>query len=168
MSSEPVVSPGELEDRIARHLAHRLGVWPPRSEIDVVGSALRDVPDWDGVVRPVLGIGTASGTVVSVPAAFVEEIRELAASGFAPLSDGIGAVLGRPGVALGVNDFRYLREIVELDALGEWVVPEDPRIPSWLRPFNGGVLIACDEDNRYMAGVGLKLRDEFASEIAVG
>lgn len=168
MPFEPVIAPEELHDRIARHLEHRLGAWPPSAEIDVVGSVLRDVPEWDGVRRPVLGVGTPAGMVISVRPDVVEAVRDLAASGFDAMSAGIGELLGRAGVGLGVNDFRFLQEIVELDPLGEWVAPEDSRIPSWLRPFNGGILIACDEDDRYMAGVGLKLHDEFASEIAVG
>jgi ribosomal protein S18 acetylase RimI-like enzyme len=126
------------------------------------------MPEWDGLVRPVLGIGTPEGSVISVPFSVLDEAIALAELGFAAMSAAIGALFGRPHVPLGVYDFRYLRELVALEPLGEWVQAEDPRTPAWLRPFNGGVLIVCDGDDRYMAGVGLKLHDEFASEIAVG
>jgi hypothetical protein len=29
-----------------------------------------------------------------------------------------------------------------LPPVGEWVERDDPRLPPWLRPFNGGVLAA--------------------------
>ena len=168
MSTESFVSEDELAARLATHLAHRLGSWPPQRGLQIVGSDLRDLPEWDGVVRPVLGIATPEGTVISVPKSVVDSAQILANLGFAQLSEGIGALFDQPNLPLGVNDFRYLRELVALEPLGEWVAADDPRVPAWLRPFDGGVLIVCDEADRYMAGVGLKLHDEFASEIAVG
>ena len=168
MSNESFVSEDELATRIAAHLTHRLGSWPPQQGIQIVGSALRDLPEWDGIVRPVLGVGTPEGTVISVPVPVVESAQALARLGFDQLSEGIGALFNQPNLTLGVNDFRYLRELVTFEPLGEWVAADDPRVPSWLRPFDGGVLIACDDADHYMAGVGLKLHDEYASEIAVG
>lgn len=168
MTTEQLPSGDELLARVVRHLEHRLGTWPAERPIHVVGSIFREQPEWDGVVRPVLGVATPGGLVLSVPPACVEEAAVLAEGGFDLLAAGIGALFDRSGVGLGVNDFRYLAHLVDLEPLGECVDRDDPRLPSWLRPFNGGILIACDEQDRYMAGVGLKLHDEFASEIAVG
>jgi ribosomal protein S18 acetylase RimI-like enzyme len=168
MSSDPIPSPGDLARRLARHLSHRLGAWPPGNKPQIVGCELRDEPEWDGVVRPLLGVETPTGTIISVSPAALAEVERLARGGREALSAGIGAVFGQEGETLGFGIFRYLDHLVDLDDLGEWVETDDARLPGWLRPFNGGVLIVCDEANRYMAGVGLKRHDEFGSEIAVG
>jgi GNAT superfamily N-acetyltransferase len=106
--------------------------------------------------------------VLSVPPAAFAQIAQLAKRGLPALSAGIGEVFGQPGTTLGKGVFRYIDRLVELEELGEWVETEDPRLPGWLRPFNGGILIVCDDRDRYMAGVGIKRHDEFGCEIAVG
>jgi ribosomal protein S18 acetylase RimI-like enzyme len=136
--------------------------------LEIVGCDLRDEPEWDGVVRPMLGVETPTGTIISVSPGAVSEAEQLARGGVAALSAGIGAVFGQDGEKLGFGIFRYLDHLVDLDDLGEWVDSDDVRLPGWLRPFNGGILIVCDEANHYMAGVGLKRHDGFGSEIAVG
>jgi GNAT superfamily N-acetyltransferase len=165
----PDLKPSEIDlnERIARHLSHRLGAWPPEGGLQVVASELRNEPEWDGVVRPLLGLQTPTGAVISVPPAAFPEVQRLARWGLEELSSRIGAVFSQEET-LGFGVFRYVDHLVELDELGEWVQTGDARLPGWLRPFNGGVLIVCDEENRYMAGVGLKRHDEFGSEIAVG
>jgi GNAT superfamily N-acetyltransferase len=165
----PDLTPSEidLEERAARHLSHRLGAWPPEGGLQIVASELRGDPEWDGVVRPVLGLETPMGVVISVPPTVLPEVQRLAGAGVEDLSLRIGSVFGREET-FGYGVFRYLDHLVDLEELGEWVETDDARLPGWLRPFNGGVLIVCDEENRYMAGVGLKRHDEFGSEIAVG
>jgi GNAT superfamily N-acetyltransferase len=158
----------ELERRLVRHLEHRLGQWPPQGTLEIVASPLRTEPDWDKVVRPVLGVATPSGAVISVPPEQQSKVAALAVGGWDALSAGIGAIFGQEGVQLGGGVFRYLQTLVDVEPLGEWVEPDDDRLPGWLRPFNGGILIVCDDHDQYMAGVGLKLHDEFASEVAVG
>jgi GNAT superfamily N-acetyltransferase len=158
----------DLDQRVARHLHQRLGAWPPAAGVQIVASELRDEPEWDGVVRPVLGLQTPTGVLISVPPAAFAEVQRLAGGSLEELSARIGSVFGRDRETLGVAVFRYLDQLVDLEELGEWVETDDARLPEWLRPFNGGILIACDEENRYMAGVGLKRHDEFGSEIAVG
>ncbi|HEY5271667.1 MAG TPA: GNAT family N-acetyltransferase [Acidimicrobiales bacterium] len=167
MSSDQIPTEIDLDQRAARHLRYRLGVWPPESGLQIVASELRDEPEWDGVVRPVLGVETPEGVLISVSPAAFAEVERLARGGLAELSERIGAVFGEDDT-LGFGVFRYLDQLVDLDELGSWVETDDPRLPGWLRPFNGGILVACDEENRYMAGVGLKRHDEFGSEIAVG
>ncbi|HET7722956.1 MAG TPA: hypothetical protein VFK43_23510, partial [Acidimicrobiales bacterium] len=52
---------------IARFLEEWLGRWPPASARDIVVHALRDEPEWDGVVRTVKGVADGDGRwVVSV------------------------------------------------------------------------------------------------------
>jgi ribosomal protein S18 acetylase RimI-like enzyme len=168
MSSDPIPSRDDLDQLLARHLSHRLGAWPPSGELQVVGCELRDEPEWDGVVRPLLGVETPTGTIISVSPKVLSAVAQLAQGGREELSAGIGALFDREGESLGFGIFRYLDHLVDLDELGEWVEPDDARLPGWLRPFNGGILIVCDDQARYMAGVGLKRHDEFGSEIAVG
>ena len=55
---------------------------------------------------------------------------------------------------------------------GVWLPAEladagDVRVPAWLRPFGGDVLVALDDDGRYLAGVGLKVHSPALQEIAV-
>jgi GNAT superfamily N-acetyltransferase len=168
MPSDRATTPDELEARLVRHLRYRLGAWPPRGGLEVVTSVNRDRPEWDGVVRPIAGVETAEGMVLSVPPAAFAEVAQLAERGLPALSAGIGEVFGQPGTTFGKGVFRYIDRLVEFEELGEWVETEDPRLPGWLRPFNGGILIVCDDQDRYMAGVGIKRHDEFGSEIAVG
>jgi GNAT superfamily N-acetyltransferase len=167
MPPDPPRNGIDLDQRVARHLRHRLGAWPPEGGLQIVASELRDQPEWDGVVRPLLGLETPRGAVISVPPSALRDVERLAKEGLAGLATGIGAVFG-PEEGLGFGVFRYLDHLVDLEELGEWVESDDARLPGWLRPFNGGVLITCDEKNRYMAGVGLKRHDDFGSEIAVG
>jgi GNAT superfamily N-acetyltransferase len=45
---------------------------------------------------------------------------------------------------------------------------DDARVPDWLLPFGGEVLMAFDpESGAYIAGVGIKVHDEFGHELAV-
>ena len=54
-----------------------------------------------------------------------------------------------------------------LPDVGEWLPAGDPRVPGWLKPFGGEVLVVLDDDV-YVAGVGLKRHDEHGQEISVG
>ena len=51
---------------------------------------------------------------------------------------------------------------------GEWVDTTDPRLPEWLRPFGGDVLVAWDRSSNYAGGVGIKHHDKYGQELAVG
>jgi len=157
----------DLERRLNAFLTWWLGTWPPSESLVVSGSPERTRPGWDGQVRPVLGLATPMGTVVSVPMAIEKSADDLASSGFEALNDAIGALVGRPGAKLVRGVFRWSERVVDLPEAGEWVLRTDSRIPPWLRPFNGDVLVAFDHD-RYAAGVGLKRHSPLGIEIAVG
>jgi hypothetical protein len=75
-------------------------------------------------------------------------------------------LIGRRGVA-GRGVFRWSTAPAELPDAGVWMPYDDPRVPDWLRPFGGEVLVVLDGD-RYVAGVGLKKHDDAGHEIAVG
>lgn len=159
--------------RLEAHLRIHLGQWPPRAPLDVVGSPARDAPDWDGAVRAVVGVATPEAAVLSVPPRYADAVRSLGAAWrSASYREGLNEVFGYTGDARRVLDgsgvFRWSTEPAPMPDAGEWVERDDPRVPEWLRPFNGGVLCAWDDDGRYGAGVGLKRRDGYGEEIAVG
>ena len=54
-----------------------------------------------------------------------------------------------------------------LPDVGVWLPIDDPRVPEWLRPFGGDVLVALDDKGRYAAGVGIKRHDAVGRELAV-
>jgi GNAT superfamily N-acetyltransferase len=62
--------------------------------------------------------------------------------------------------------FRFAVSAPDVDPVGEWMPAEDGRVPSWLRPFGGQVLMVLVE-GRYVAGLGIKRHDELGRELAV-
>ena len=80
----------------------------------------------------------------------------------------VGALVGFEGAQIVRAVFRYSEHRIDLPDAGTWMPREDPRVPSWLQPFNGDVLIAFAEDGSYAAGVGLKKHNVFGIELAVG
>ena len=77
-------------------------------------------------------------------------------------------MLGVPTGELPQGVFRWSEAPADLTDAGIWLSADDPRLPPWLTPFNGGVLAALDADGTYMAGVGIKRHDDHGWEIAVG
>jgi ribosomal protein S18 acetylase RimI-like enzyme len=75
--------------------------------------------------------------------------------------------LGVP-IDFGTAVWRWSERAAELPEIGEWVAADDPRLPHWLRPFQGSVLVAFDERHAFVAGVGIKKHDERAQELSVG
>jgi GNAT superfamily N-acetyltransferase len=157
----------ELQSRLEAHLAHWLGAWPPEpGRLTVVGSLQRTVPSWDGSLRAVLGVSTPEGTILSVPpdvAPQLSAVKTLEEAGAR-----LPAALGRSRGRLFQGVFRRCHELLSGPQAGEWVPTEDPRVPPWLKPFNGDVLIAWDGQGAYAAGVGRKIHDRWGQEISVG
>ncbi len=140
-----------------------------------MGSHHRTEPGWDGDIRDVLGVTTPTGGVLSVPPDAVDEFSSII-KGFdvdedmalleqaAPV---LAEILGRNGV-IGSGFFRWSETPTPMKDVGEWVPTDDPRVPEWLKPFNGDVLIVWDDDGNYGAGVGRKQHDQWGHEISVG
>jgi len=162
-----------VNDRLVAHLRAWLGDWPPPpGRVVVVGSEARTAPGWDGRVRDVLGVARGAadgdGAVISVPPAAAFAVGdvgpEATVESVGPL---VAAAVGRPRAPMFAGAFRWCEEPAAFEDAGVWVDRLDPRVPEWLRPFNGGVLLAL-EDGRYAAGVGIKGHDRFGHELSVG
>jgi GNAT superfamily N-acetyltransferase len=165
MGTDGLPCTDEVHDRLERHLRHWLGAWPPTAEVTVVGCELRAQPCWDGAARPLAGVGTPEGTVVSVPPDLVAAARA-AGSSLEDVVDGLPEALGRPGAVVGRGVYRYGASPPELEPVGEWVPADTPDVPAWLRPFGGKVLVVR-EDGHYVAGLGIKRHDALGQEVAV-
>ena len=162
-------------ERLVAHLRSWLGEWPPPpGRLRVVGSALREKPGWDGAIRPVAGVLTDSGGVLSVPPALANDVQ-VRVTRAASVADALvlaGAILpaalDRPKSHLGYGVFRWCRAPMDSSEIGTWLPRSDPRVPEWLRPFNGEVLVALGPDDAYQAGVGRKIHDAYGHELSVG
>ncbi len=144
-----------------------------RDQVVVVGSVAREEPGWDGDVHGVVGIADAAGSaVVSVPPAHAEWAQTFVAGrgSLDELRAALPAQLGLPTYVVYRGVCRWAVDVPAADVLpdvGEWLPATDPRVPPWLKPFGGDVLVVLDDDT-YVAGVGLKRHDEHGQEISVG
>ena len=162
----------QIPTRLTDHLAEWLGVWPPEGDgVTVVASDHRAKPGWDGQVHDFVGVATTTNAVLSVAPGNVGAVTALVGgrdfeADLAALRSGLPAVFG-PG-RFGRGRFRWSDSPMATPDVGEWVPTDDPRVPEWLKPFNGDVLIAWDDNGNYGAGVGRKQHDRFGHEISVG
>jgi GNAT superfamily N-acetyltransferase len=176
-----VANPRYLGDglhRLHAHLRHWLGHWPPApGEVVVVGSRRRVEPGWDGRTSAsghrVVGVASPDGVVLSVPPGVEQAVEWLGlkpdalVSPESDLGDELAAAVGWGRGRLVRGCFRWTVRPTELDDAGDWVPTSDPRVPEWMRPFNGDVLIAWDAEGNYGAGVGRKQHDRWGHELAV-
>lgn len=162
-----MASSGAVADPLTEHLRRWIGAWPPSSGLDVIGHPVRTQPGWDGRVPLLRGVGDGGRTLISVPPGREEEVARVLRTDPRP-GEALSALLGFRPAVLGTGVFRWTVRPAPLRPLGTWVPADDPRLPEWLRPFNGGVLATFDARGRFVAGVGRKIHDEHGHEIAVG
>jgi GNAT superfamily N-acetyltransferase len=112
-------------------------------------------------------VASPEGLVLSVPRAAAADVRALGST-LAQVAAGVPAAIGHPRGFLGRAAFRWSDAPADLPDAGVWVAPDGPRLPDWLRPFNGTVLVAWDDAGRYAAGVGRKQHDRHGHELSVG
>ncbi len=164
----------DVGDLPVRQLTGWLGAWPPAVPVRVVVDPEPDRPAWDGGPRRVTGVADPAGRcLVRVPpevaARLPDRLDDLEA-----LLAALPAAVGRPGTA-GAGALRWAQQLPDLAAVadaGVWLPAAladegDLRVPTWLRPFGGDVLVALDEQDRHLAGVGLKRHTADLCEIAV-
>lgn len=168
--------PDEIPERLGDHLRHWVGEWPPHGRgITVIASPKRESAGWDGRVHDLIGVVSPFGGVLSVPVAALDAVAALVggndlAADLAVLHaalDPLSEAMGRPG-AIEQDIYRWSTAPIPGADVGEWVSTSDPRLPDWLRPFNGDILVAWDDTGAYGAGVGRKQHDAFGHELSVG
>jgi len=164
---EEMPAPDEVRKRLDAHLRTWLGAWPPSKELQVVADPQRTEPGWDGGIHRIVGVVSPGGAVLSVPPEVAPTVRALGGT-LDAVASGIGGALGKPQGTMFQGAFRWSEQPAQLPDAGIWLPAEDPRIPSWLGPFGGEVLVALDDDQHYMAGVGIKRHDRYGRELAVG
>lgn len=163
----------EIPQRLKTHLATWLGQWPPRPRgITVIGHEPRSSPGWDGFIHPVIGVASKEAALLSVPPQIANDVAALVKGrslekDIELLRQGMAKAFGRPG-RVGKARFRWTEHPTDTPDVGEWVSTADDRVPPWLRPFNGDVLVAWDDNGHYGAGVGRKMHDDSGHEISVG
>jgi GNAT superfamily N-acetyltransferase len=150
----------QLPDAVRRHLEAWFGDWPAEaSGIVVVESDLRSKPGWDGNLLPVVGVVRDDFAVLSVAPGQASVVTDrLKDTDPADLADTLGLMVGA---------FRWNLAVPPGDDIGEWVPTTDKRVPDWLKPFNGDVLIQWDDQGHYGAGVGRKMHNALGHEISV-
>ncbi len=164
----------DVGDLPVRQLTGWLGSWPPAVPVHVVVDPEPDRLAWDGGPRRVTGVADPEGrALVRVPpevaARLPGRLEDLEA-----LLAALPAAVGRPGTA-GAGALRWAQALPDARAVpdaGVWLPAAlagagDPRVPAWLRPFGGEVLVALDEQDRHLAGVGLKRHTPDLCEISV-
>ena len=157
---------------IERHLRAWLGAWPSTDGVLVVGSTAREKPGWDGRVVAALAVQDAAGNaVLSVAPARLPAVRAAmdgAHLGSKAVAARLPNLIGRPDLGWYSAVLRWSEDPAPLPDAGEWEPANGDRLPGWLRPFGGSVLVARDEHGAYLAGVGLKRHDPTGIELAVG
>jgi len=165
-------SDGAADDLLPAHLEAWLGAWPPTAPVDVVGASARLRPGWDGSTTALVGVGTPTRTLLSVPPDRVKAVTQVLGRLDDPdVRRAVVRAVGARGRILGRGVFRWSRCVADTRRLpdaGDWLDQSDPRVPDWLLPFNyGPVLVAWDDAGAYGAGVGIKRHDPVGHEIAV-
>ncbi|MFK7917099.1 MAG: GNAT family N-acetyltransferase [Ilumatobacter sp.] len=165
------MSDAEFAERLNQHLASWVGLWPPPSSgVHVVGDVGRDSPTWDGSIRPLMGVGNGSATVISVRPDAADQVRAELVGGLDQpgLGNRLGAIVGVGDAVFGAGVFRTTNSVnPQIEDLGEWFDEQGDDLPEWLAPFNGPRLVARDEGGRPIAGVGIKVHDPLGYELSV-
>lgn len=163
----------EIPERLHRHLVSWLGAWPPAPlGVTVVAHEPRTRPGWDGHFHSVVGVATENAAILSVPPGVADAVASLVRqqnleTDLGALRTGIARAMENQG-RLGRGRFRWSDSPTQTPNVGDWTPTDDDRVPEWLKPFNGDVLIAWDDDGHYGAGVGRKIHDTNGHEISVG
>lgn len=161
-----------LPEGLVAHLTSWTGGWPPTLPATVTGNPRNAAAGWDGQVHPVTGVVDPDGrALIGVPpehAAAAQDAAVRAGSDLVGLLTVLPALLHRPEHVVYAGTFRWTTMPAPLTDVGDWVDADDPVVPKWLRPFGGRVLIARDDDGRYLAGVGIKRHDPDGQELSVG
>lgn len=151
---------------LADFLTEYLGAWPGTPGLTVIGSEARTRPGWDGQVHDVVGVANPHTAVISVSPAAAEPVRDRV-RGWVQAESTLPEALARPDSHVYYGAFRWTDRPADLPDAGVWIPAGDRRVPPWLHPFGGDVLITLI-DGEYAAGVGIKRHNASGMEISVG
>ena len=156
--------------RLTEHLRDHLGAWPPPpGTVEVVGSKRREREHGGRWWMPALAVSAPDAAVLSLPRDVAPRLRGGHVDLASPeLWREVAALVGEPDAAFGRGVFRWTERPARGPETGAWLDPSDPRIPAWLRTFDGEVLAALDEHGAYLGGAGRKIHDPHGHEISVG
>lgn len=164
VGADQVVCPAGL----VAHLDALLGGWPPAEPFQVVGSVRRQRPGWDGTTCPALGLTAAGRTVLSVsPDQAVQVAALVRDRGAATVLENLGGAVGRRSLRTVRWVYRWCTHPADLAEAGSWLPAADPRLPDWLRPFGGEVLVAVDAAGAHLGAVAVKRHHGNGAELAV-
>lgn len=136
----------------------------------MVGDPARLEPTWDGSLRLLQGVGDGHGFVIAVPPDAARAVSDALSEGLERrgLGDELGEILGVGPAAFGAGVFRWTSAVdPSVPDLGEFFEHQTDDLPDWLAPFNGPRFVARDDDGRPIAGVGIKIHDQYGYELAV-
>ena len=184
-----LISPVALQDSsyslpysLVQHLRAWAGYSSHSDPLRVVGHPANGRCGWSGHPNVLTGVINPTGrTTLAVPepdsarvsariAQALDETTPMSALRERDIDRAlrvVPAALGRPDDKVERVHLRWTLTPTVLPAIGTWVMPEDPRLPDWLRPFGGPALCAIDGRGRVVAGVGIKRHDPWAHELAV-
>ncbi len=142
--------------------------------VRVIADPTPELPGWDGGPRGITGVAAPGGeAVLRVPSPVAARLPR-ALPDVAALLAALPEAAGVPGRAV-CGVLRWAQQVPDQLAVsdaGVWLPADfadqgDPRVPSWLRPFGGDVLVALDEDGTHLGGVGIKRHHDSVYELAV-
>lgn len=158
-----------MQRALTEHLDAYLGRWPPRARVEVVASPRRLERGWDESLVLAVVVASPVGTVISVPAAAVEETRPLMEDLRNPrFGEMLAAAVGAPRRATPWLVMRWTGKPAPLPDIGRWMERSRPGVPEWLQPFPDPVLAVFDEQGAFLAGLGIKPHTAAGQELAVG
>jgi len=152
--------------QLASFLAEYLGAWPDTPGLTVIGSQVRIRPGWDGRVHDVVGVASPDTAVISVPPGAADSVRDRLHT-WEQAESILPKALARQDSPVYYGAFRWTCRPADLPDAGIWIPVDDRRVPPWLHPFGGDVLITLI-DGVYAAGVGIKRHNASGLEISVG
>ncbi|GFJ89267.1 hypothetical protein Prum_029090 [Phytohabitans rumicis] len=112
----------------------------PGQQLVVVGSERRVLPAWDGHVYPMVGVGSPTGTVISVPSPRTAAVRALADLPLDDLLEKLPTALGLAGRRKAYRGvFRYCLDPTALPDAGSG----SPSTIPWCRSGCGRSAARC-------------------------
>lgn len=149
-------------------LSEYLGEWTEDGRsISIVSNPLRDEPGWDGSIRLAVGVVNQDGSgVLSLAPRLANRVFDVFNRSTVSKEE-VGKVAELIGAREFFGVFRWSTQIGTFEDIGEWIDANEPIVPDWLKPFGHEVLMAFDEERRYVGGVGIKHHLENGREIAV-